>query len=38
MVATSVGIAAQVLASRGLLEMRASRIILAAAVVDDILE
>jgi Kef-type K+ transport system membrane component KefB len=37
MVATSVGITAQVLASRGLLEMRASRIILAAAVVDDIL-
>jgi Kef-type K+ transport system membrane component KefB len=37
MVATSVGITAQVLASRGLLDMRASRIILAAAVVDDIL-
>jgi Kef-type K+ transport system membrane component KefB len=37
MVATSVGITAQVLASRGLLEMRASRIILAAAVVDDVL-
>ena len=37
MVATSVGITAQVLAARGLLEMRASRIILAAAVVDDVL-
>jgi Kef-type K+ transport system membrane component KefB len=37
MVATSVGITAQVLASRGLLAMRASRIILAAAVVDDVL-
>ena len=37
MVATSVGITAQVLASRGLLDMRASRIILAAAVVDDVL-
>ena len=37
MVATSVGITAHVLASRGLLELRASRIILAAAVVDDVL-
>jgi Kef-type K+ transport system membrane component KefB len=37
MVATSVGITAHVLASRGLLDMRASRIILAAAVVDDVL-
>jgi Kef-type K+ transport system membrane component KefB len=37
MVATSVGITAQVLASRGLLDLRASRIILAAAVVDDVL-
>ena len=37
MVATSVGITAQVLASRGLLDMRASRIILTAAVVDDVL-
>ena len=37
MVATSVGITAQVLASRGFLDMRASRIILAAAVVDDVL-
>lgn len=37
MVATSVGITAQVLAARGLLDMRASRIILAAAVVDDVL-
>jgi Kef-type K+ transport system membrane component KefB len=37
MVATSVGITAHVLASRGLLEWRASRIILAAAVVDDVL-
>lgn len=35
--ATSVGITAQVLASRGLLQVRASRIILAAAVIDDIL-
>src|SRR3954469_2840310 len=35
MVATSVGITAQVLASRGFLDMRASRVILAAAVVDD---
>ena len=37
MVATSVGITAQVLASRGFLDMRASRVIMAAAVVDDVL-
>jgi Kef-type K+ transport system membrane component KefB len=37
MVATSVGITAQVLASRGLLKTRAANIILAAAVVDDLL-
>jgi len=37
MVATSVGITAHVLASRGLLDVRASRVILAAAVVDDVL-
>ncbi len=37
MVATSVGITAQVLASKGLLQVRASKIILAAAVVDDVL-
>ena len=37
MVATSVGITAQVLASRGCLDLRASRVILAAAVVDDVL-
>ena len=37
MVATSVGITAQVLAGRGLLQARASRIILAAAVIDDVL-
>jgi Kef-type K+ transport system membrane component KefB len=37
MVATSVGITAHVLASRGLLDKRASRIILTAAVVDDVL-
>jgi Kef-type K+ transport system membrane component KefB len=37
MVATSVGITAQVLASKGLLQQRASRIILTAAVIDDIL-
>ena len=37
MVATSVGITAQVLAAKGLLDRRASRIILAAAVIDDIL-
>ena len=37
MVATSVGITAQVLASKGLLDATASKIILAAAVFDDIL-
>ena len=37
MVATSVGVTAQVLASKGLLETRAARIILAAAVMDDLL-
>jgi Kef-type K+ transport system membrane component KefB len=37
MVATSVGITGQVLAARGLLNTRAARVILAAAVVDDIL-
>jgi Kef-type K+ transport system membrane component KefB len=37
MVATSVGITAHVLASHGLLQLRASRIIVAAAVVDDVL-
>jgi Kef-type K+ transport system membrane component KefB len=37
MVATSVGITAQVLAARGLLEERASKVILAAAVIDDVL-
>jgi Kef-type K+ transport system membrane component KefB len=37
MVATSVGITAQVLASKGLLQHIASRTILAAAVIDDIL-
>lgn len=37
MVATSVGITAQVLTSKGLLHQRASQIILAAAVIDDIL-
>jgi Kef-type K+ transport system membrane component KefB len=37
MVATSVGITAEVLAKRGLLHARASRIILAAAVIDDVL-
>ena len=36
-VATSVAITAEVLASRGLLEARASRTILAAAVIDDVL-
>src|SRR5581483_10071369 len=35
MVATSVGITAQVLAAQGLLNHRASKIILAAAVIDD---
>jgi Kef-type K+ transport system membrane component KefB len=37
MVATSVGITARVLSAKGLLEERASRIILAAAVIDDVL-
>lgn len=37
MVATSVGITAQVLAAKGLMQHRASQIILAAAVIDDIL-
>ncbi len=37
MVATSVGITAQVLAARGLLHTRAARVILAAAVADDVL-
>ncbi len=37
MVATSVGITAQVLASKGVLQERASKIILAAAVIDDVL-
>ncbi|MGA8597265.1 MAG: cation:proton antiporter [Bryobacteraceae bacterium] len=37
MVATSVGITAQVLAAKGLLDERASKIILAAAVFDDVL-
>jgi Kef-type K+ transport system membrane component KefB len=37
MVATSVGITAEVLASKGLVNLRASRIILAAAVIDDVL-
>jgi Kef-type K+ transport system membrane component KefB len=37
MVATSVGITAQVLAAKGLLQAKASRIILAAAVIDDVL-
>jgi Kef-type K+ transport system membrane component KefB len=36
MVATSVGITAQVLASRGLLGERSSKVILAAAVIDDV--
>ncbi|MFL6447645.1 MAG: cation:proton antiporter [Bryobacteraceae bacterium] len=36
-VATSVGITAQVLASKGLLDERASKVILAAAVIDDVL-
>jgi Kef-type K+ transport system membrane component KefB len=36
-VATSIGITARVLASKGLLEERASRIILAAAIIDDVL-
>jgi Kef-type K+ transport system membrane component KefB len=37
MVATSVGITAQVLSTKGLLKERASQIILAAAVIDDVL-
>jgi Kef-type K+ transport system membrane component KefB len=37
MVATSVGITARVLASRGLLGLRSSQVILAAAVIDDVL-
>ena len=37
MVATSVGITAQVLAAKGLLQHRASKIILGAAVIDDVL-
>jgi Kef-type K+ transport system membrane component KefB len=37
LVATSVGITAQVLASKGVLHERASKIILAAAVIDDVL-
>jgi Kef-type K+ transport system membrane component KefB len=37
MVATSVGITAQVLSARGLLSHRASQVILAAAVIDDVL-
>jgi Kef-type K+ transport system membrane component KefB len=37
MVATSVGITAQVLASKGIIDHLASRIILAAAIIDDVL-
>lgn len=37
LVATSVGVTAHVLASKGLLDERASRVILAAAVIDDVL-
>lgn len=37
MVATSVGITAKVLAAKGLLRERASKVILAAAVIDDVL-
>ncbi|MBI4877987.1 MAG: cation:proton antiporter [Acidobacteria bacterium] len=37
MVATSIGITAQVLAAKGLLRQRSSQIILAAAVIDDVL-
>lgn len=37
MVATSVGITAQVLSAKGLLRERASQVILAAAVIDDVL-
>ncbi len=36
-VATSVGITAQVLSSKGLLQLKSSQIILAAAVIDDVL-
>jgi Kef-type K+ transport system membrane component KefB len=36
MAATSVGISAEVLSKRGLLDRRASRVILAAAVIDDV--
>ena len=35
--ATSVGVSAQVLAAKGLLQQRASRIIMAAAIIDDVL-
>ena len=37
LVATSIGITAQVLAAKGLLQERASRIIMAAAIIDDVL-
>ena len=37
LVATSVGVTAQVLAAKGLLQQRTSRIIMAAAVIDDVL-
>ena len=37
LVATSVGITAQVLASKGLLDQKASRVILTAAIIDDVL-
>lgn len=37
LVATSVGITARVLASKGLLDVQASKIILAAAIIDDVL-
>src|SRR5262249_19676677 len=37
MVATSIGITAQVLSARGLLSARSARVILAAAVIDDVL-
>jgi len=37
LVATSVGITAQVLAAKGFLQQRASKVILAAAVIDDVL-
>lgn len=37
LVATSVGVTAQILSSRGLLSEHASRVILAAAVIDDVL-